>query len=215
MPSILAATRKLMTWMAVTAALLLGLASLATEADERRQTTQGNDFLEGQLLVATPKMGDPRFVESVIYMVKHNSEGAMGLVLNRLIGVGPLSDLLEGFGVDGKAGGGDIRVHYGGPVHMQSGFVLHSTDYVVKGTLIVNDLVALTTNLDILTAIATGDGPRESLFALGYAGWGPGQLEGEIKADAWFSIPADEKLVFDHDLDHKWQRALAKRSVDL
>ena len=215
MPIITVRGGKVMRRAAVAAALVLALPGLSTAAGDDGQAARRSGYLEGQLLVATPKMGDPRFSETVIYMVKHNSDGALGLVLNRLLGAGSISDLLEGLGVESEAGGREIRVHYGGPVQTELGFVLHSTDYIGQGTLVVNGGLGFTTNLDILRAIAAGDGPARSLFALGYAGWGPGQLEAEIAARAWFSIPADDTLIFDHDLDSKWRRALEKRGVDL
>jgi putative transcriptional regulator len=171
--------------------------------------------LAGRLLVASPDMGDPRFVETVIYMVRHDATGAMGLVLNRLIGTGPVSALLQEFGVEDAAGETEIRMHYGGPVEGARGFVLHSTDYMGDGTLVVNDEVALTANLEVLRAIAGGTGPERSFFALGYAGWAAGQLESELAANAWYTVPADEKLVFDETVDDKWDRAMAKRGVDL
>lgn len=199
----------------ITAAVLSALSGLALATTECAQAAGEKDYLEGRLLVATPEMGDPRFAKTVIFMVKHNAEGALGLVLNRLLGVGPLSDLLAGLGIKSDAASGEIRVHYGGPVQMDLGFVLHSTDYLAEGTLIVNEEVAFTTNAEILRAIAAGNGPRRSLVALGYAGWGAGQLEAELKVDAWVSVAADERLIFDQNLDGKWERALAKRQIDL
>ena len=171
--------------------------------------------LAGRLLVASPKMGDPRFVESVIYMVRHDATGAMGLVVNRPIGVGPISKLLEEFGADGAGAEVEIRLHYGGPVEGQMGFVLHSSDYAGEGTIVVDGGVALSASLDVLKAIASGQGPARRLFALGYAGWGAGQLEAELSAEAWYVVPADDKLIFDDSPDDKWQRAMARRGVDL
>jgi putative transcriptional regulator len=178
------------------------------------QETPLPGYLTGQLLVAMPQMRDPRFTRSVIYMCAHNAEGAMGLVVNRRVGSITFSDLLTQLGIGPNRRNDEIRVHFGGPVEQGRGFVLHSTDYAQAGTLRVDDLVALTATLDILKEIAAGGGPRRSILALGYAGWGPGQLDQEIQANGWLSVPADEALVFDADLDHKWQRAIGKIGVD-
>ncbi len=189
-----------------------GVAAGALAAEPERG---GEGHLTGQLLVATDKMGDPRFMRTVIYIVSHGADGAMGLVLNRELGVAPVSVLLEGFGVADSEVPGEVRVHYGGPVERDRGFVLHSSDVVGEGTVAVNDEVALSADLEILRAIAAGEGPRRSLFALGYAGWAPGQLEGEIAREDWFSVPGDESLIFDDDLDTKWDRAFDRREVEL
>src|SRR6185503_10770549 len=115
----------------------------------------------------------------------------------------------------GAAASGDNRIHFGGPVESGRGFVLHSDDYTEEGTLPVGNGVALTATLDILRAIGRGEGPRRSLLALGYAGWGPGQLDGELQQNGWLHVAADAELVFDQELETKWQRALAKLGVDL
>ena len=171
--------------------------------------------LAGQLLVARDELRDPRFVRSVIYMVHHNATGAMGLIINRPIWDTPLSELLEQAGLDGKGVKEKIRVHFGGPVEPEQGFVLHTADYNIEGTEVVKDGIAVTARSEILRAIGTGTGPRQSLFALGYAGWAPGQLEAEIKAGAWEIVPADTALVFDENADTKWERAMAKRTIYL
>jgi putative transcriptional regulator len=169
-------------------------------------------YLTGQLLVAMPSMKDPRFTRTVIYMCVHNADGAMGLVLNRLVGSLTFPDLLAQLGIEHLLGR-DIRVHFGGPVDTGRGFVLHSADYSDEGTMRIGSNVALTASLDILRDIAGGGGPRQSLLALGYAGWGPGQLESEINANGWLSAPADEALLFDAQLDDKWERAIGKIGV--
>ena len=170
--------------------------------------------LAGQLLVAMPQMQDPRFARTVIFMCAHTPEGAMGLVVNRLVHSITFPDLLEQLGVEPALGGNEIRVHFGGPVESGRGFVLHTTDYNREGTLPINSGIALTATVDILRDIARGTGPRQRLLALGYAGWGPGQLDAEIQANGWLQVPADEQLVFGGDLDNKWQHALAKLGVD-
>jgi putative transcriptional regulator len=170
--------------------------------------------LAGQLLVAMPQMQDPRFARTVIFMCAHTPEGAMGLVVNRLVHSITFPDLLEQLGVEPALGGNEIRVHFGGPVESGRGFVLHTADYNREGTLPINNGIALTATVDILRDIARGTGPRQRLLALGYAGWGPGQLDAEIQANGWLQVPADEQLVFGGDLDNKWQHALAKLGVD-
>lgn len=191
-------------------------ASAATMAARPGPDAQAkSEYLTGQLLVAAPDMPDPRFAETVIFIVKHDSNGAMGLVVNRLLADGPIADLLEGFGLDSKGASGDIRVHYGGPVQPNFGFVLHSTDYAQEATHVVNDFAALTTELDILHAISVGEGPRKSLFALGYAGWAAGQLESELDQASWYVAPADETILFDDELESKWDRVIAISGIEL
>ncbi len=179
-----------------------------------KHATADAGYLTGQLLVAMPQMRDPRFARSVIYMCAHSAEGAMGLVVNRRAGSISFDDLLQQLEIGPNHRSDDIRVHFGGPVEQGRGFVLHSSDYLHSGTLRVDDHVALTATLDILKQLAAGGGPRRSLLALGYAGWGPGQLDAEIQANGWLSVPADEELLFDDALDNKWQRAITKIGID-
>ncbi|MSO84623.1 MAG: YqgE/AlgH family protein [Rhodospirillales bacterium] len=171
-------------------------------------------YLAGQLLVAMPGLADPRFARSVIYMCAHNADGAMGLVLNKTIESLTFPDLLSQLGIVGAGGGIPIRVHFGGPVESGRGFVLHSADYVQDATMVVDSAVALTATIDILKAIAQGSGPKQRLLALGYSGWGAGQLDAEIKANGWLNVPADDELVFGADLDGKWLRAMKKIGID-
>jgi putative transcriptional regulator len=173
------------------------------------------DSLAGQLLVAMPHMEDHRFVRSVIYLCAHNSEGAMGLVLNKLVGSLTLPELLDSLGIAATGIRGKPPVHFGGPVESGRGFVLHSADYGEEGSLAVGNDLALTATLDILRAIGRGAGPRRSILALGYAGWGPGQLDGELQNNGWLHAPSDEAILFDADLDSKWQRALGGLGVDI
>jgi putative transcriptional regulator len=172
------------------------------------------DFLTGHLLIAMPTMEDPRFAHSVIYLCAHTPEGAMGLVLNRPLQRPKFDDLLRQLEVAPVPPARRIHLCAGGPMDNARGFVLHTTDWTGEGSLRVNDAVALTASLDVLKAIAEGNGPREGLLALGYAGWGPGQLDAEIQQNAWLSVPADETIVFDGDHDTKWRRALAKLHID-
>ena len=171
-------------------------------------------YLMGQLLVAMPTMRDPRFTRSVIFICAHSADGAMGLVVNRLVGSLTFPDLLAQLGIDRTGAGRDIRVHFGGPVETGRGFVLHSPDYSDDGTMMIGDRVGLTASIDILRDVAAGGGPRQSLLALGYAGWGPGQLDEEMQNNVWLSAPAELDVIFDGDHNTKWQRALAKLHVD-
>jgi len=163
-----------------------------------------------------PQMLDERFARSVVYVCAHSEEaGALGLVINKLLGSLTLGELFAQLEI-ASSGPATLRpVHFGGPVDTGRGFVLHTTDYNEDATLVVNDHIALTATLDILRAIAQDRGPRESLFALGYAGWAPGQLDAEIQANGWLSVAADDGIVFDLDYGGKWRRALGKLGVDL
>ena len=172
--------------------------------------------LAGQLLVAAPELDDPNFSHTIVYMVQHNDDGAVGVVINRVLAHGPLGKLLEGLGIEeGSDSEAEIRVHYGGPVEFGRGVVLHSPDYRKDDPLVVDDLAAFSFSVDALRDIARGQGPRHSLLALGYAGWAPQQLENEIARGSWFTIEPDEALLFDDAVDTKWQRALARRGIDL
>ena len=172
-------------------------------------------YLSGQFLIAMPTMRDPRFARTVIYMCAHNADGAMGLVVNRLIGSLSYNDLLKQLGFDGTGSQDNRKVHFGGPVETSRGFVLHSSDKLEEGSLLVDDDVALTSTTDILRSIVSGEGPSRSILALGYSGWGPGQLDAELQANSWLNVPADPDLLFDPELESKWTRAIAKLGVDL
>lgn len=178
------------------------------------RTVSHQGFMTGELLVAMPQMRDARFTRSVIYVCAHTGDGAMGLVVNRLVGSLTFPDLLQQLNIDSEGKGEHIRIRSGGPVETGRGFVLHSSDYVDDATLKVGELVGLTATIDILKDIASGSGPRRSLLALGYAGWGPGQLDQELTANAWLTVPADEELIFDDRLNDKWERSLNKIGVD-
>lgn len=172
--------------------------------------------LTGQLLVAMPQMMDPRFARSVVYVCAHSGdEGAMGLVVNKLVASLTMDELFTHLKLEPTRLNRTRPVHFGGPVEPGRGFVLHTADYREDATLIVGEEFAITATLDILRAIGKGEGPRRSLLALGYAGWAPGQLDAEMQANGWLSVPADSDLVFDSDFDAKWQRALTKLGIDL
>jgi putative transcriptional regulator len=170
--------------------------------------------LAGQILIAMPAMGDPRFAQAVIYLCDHTPNGAMGIVINRPLQSPSFEDLLRQLNIDPVPPARTIRLCHGGPVDNGRGFVLHSTDWTGEGSLRVDDGFALTASLDILKAIAGGGGPKQGVLALGYAGWGAGQLDAEMQQNAWLSAPADPTLVFDGDYETKWRRALATLRID-
>lgn len=173
-----------------------------------------DDYLTGQLLVAMPGMPDPRFSHSVIFVCAHSQEGAMGLIVNQLVESLDFAELLNQVGVGDEQIARNLQVHYGGPVETGRGFVLHSSEYRHEGTISVNDTIGLTASVDVLRDVAHGAGPRNCLLALGYAGWGSGQLEQEMQQNGWLTVPADDDLVFGEETDDKWRRAVAKIGID-
>jgi len=173
------------------------------------QTENGSDDLTGQVLVAMPGMGDPRFEKSVVFLCAHSDEGAMGLIVNKPAQDLPFAELLEQMGIATTDAMRPIKVHFGGPVEHGRGFVLHSRDYVSNSsTLEISDTIGMTATLDILEDIAQGSGPRDCLLALGYAGWGPGQLEGELQQNGWLTVQVPDALLFDPDTGAKWEQSL-------
>ena len=169
--------------------------------------------LTGQLLVAMPQMSDPFFDHSVVYLCAHSEkDGAMGLVVNKKLDSLTLDELYAQLKIE-PVTRSNQPVHFGGPVAPGQGFMLHSADYREKSTLGIGEQFALTATLDILHAKSKGEGPSQGLVALGYAGWNPGQLEAEIRANGWLLVAADTSLVFDVEDDSKWRRALAKLGV--
>jgi len=170
--------------------------------------------LTGHLLIAMPQMDDPYFFRSVVFLFAHEADtGAMGIIVNKTVDL-TLDQLFAHLEIEPRAKPGPAQpVHFGGPVNLETGFVLHGTGYREEGTVGIGDDFALTATFDILTAMAAGTGPSQSLLALGYAGWGPGQLEAEIQANGWLSVPADLGIVFEVDDGSKWQRALAKLGI--
>ena len=179
-------------------------------------------FLDGQMLVAMPSMRDERFARAVIYLCAHSSEGAMGIIVNQPASHISFTDLLvqldvvpqeERIHLPVSAGG--VAVLKGGPVETGRGFVLHSADFFIQdSTLPIDEGICLTATLDILKAIAAGDGPTSAVLALGYAGWAPGQLENEIQQNGWLHCPADRALVFGTDAGAKYDLALRKIGID-
>ncbi len=173
------------------------------------------DSLAGQLLIAMPGMPDPRFEHSVILMCAHSDDGAMGLVINQLVDTLGFAELLDEVGLEDVTIRREMPVHYGGPVESGLGFVLHSADYTQEGTMEVDERLSLTASVDLLREIAEGGGPRKCLLALGYSGWGPGQLENELQNNGWLHVPPDDDLIFDTVIEDKWQAAIAKIGIDL
>jgi putative transcriptional regulator len=179
-------------------------------------------YLDGQMLIAMPSMSDERFARSVIYVCAHSTEGAMGIIVNQAVADVEFPDLLVQLDVipdDNRIElperAGTVKVLKGGPVETGRGFVLHSADYFVEdSTLTIDDGICLTATLDILKAIARGDGPTSAVLALGYAGWAPGQLEHEIQENGWLHCSADSELIFGSDIDSKYIKALTKIGID-
>src|SRR6266436_6035021 len=193
-------------------------------AKSRPQQRKGpkRGYLDGQMLIAMPSMGDDRFTRSVIYVCAHSTEGAMGIIVNQPAAHISFADLLvqlevvpaaELIKLPRRAGG--VKVLKGGPVDTQRGFVLHSSDFFIENsTLPIDEGICLTATLDILKAIARGEGPQSAILALGYAGWAPGQLENEIHANGWLNCDADPELVFSTRAEMKYESALRKIGID-
>jgi putative transcriptional regulator len=179
-------------------------------------------FLDGQMLLAMPGMLDERFSRTVIYLCAHSAEGAMGIVINKPAADLNFSDLLVQLDIIPETDRirlphrvGRMQVLMGGPVETSRGFVLHSPDfYLDQSTLPIDERVCLTATIDILRAIAKGEGPRSAVLALGYAGWSAGQLESEIQGNGWLNCPADPELIFSSSLESKYDLALRKLGID-
>ena len=210
--------RKALAWQAGLMAVAIALAAAEPSPSPDPQTAV--DPPQGQLLIAAAGMQDPRFRHTVILLVRHDKDGAFGIIINRPLGERPIAELLAAS--EGKAKQnedrditGTIRVFVGGPVQPELGFVLHSAEYHGDGTLDVDGQVAMTANKQVLRDIGRGKGPKQNLFALGYAGWGAGQLEAEMARHDWFTAPDDPQLVFDADRTDVWRRAFDRRMREL
>ena len=186
-----------------------------------KKPDESGGFLDDQFLIAMPGMKDDRFTRSVIYICAHSSEGAMGLIINQAQKM-RFPDLIVQLGIMKEhetirlpATARDFVVRNGGPVDRSRGFVLHSGDYRVESSLPVSDDICLTATVDILRAISVGRGPRRALMALGYSGWAPGQLENEIAGNGWLTCPANSELLFDADIESKYDRILDAIGSDL
>lgn len=203
-------------------ALILCVVPLAGSRAALDPSTGGNAppapgviSLAGQLLVAAPDMPDPRFMHTVILIVHHDQNGALGIVINRPVEERPYADLLKALGDKDTDVKGAVQIFAGGPVQQELGFVVHSAEYRRTGTIAVNGQVSLTSSPDILRDVAHGKGPKKAIVAFGYAGWGPGQLDDEISHGSWFTAPADPALVFDEDRAKLWDAAMAHRTINL
>jgi len=185
-------------------------ASLCAPALAIPEITPRDASLAGQLLIATPAMNDPHFANTVILMVRHSKDGAMGITINRPIGDRPLAALMGAIGEDASGIEGTIRVFAGGPVQFEAGFILHDSAYRRVGTIDIDGRVAMTSSPQILRDIGQHTGPRQYLVAFGYAGWAPGQIEGELAQRAWVTCPEDPALVFDADRAKVWDLATAR-----
>ena len=188
--------------------LLLAQAAAATAA-----TAPGS--LAGWFLVAAPDMPDPRFAGTVIYMIRHGPDGAMGFVINRVLAEDWAENILDPDSAPAERAGRKIAVHYGGPVGATEGFILHSDDFSSGNSVRVTDRVWLSADPDVLREMARREGPPRGLFILGYSGWAPGQLESELARDDWAVAPGDTDLLFDPDLANKWRRAWDNRGLRL
>jgi putative transcriptional regulator len=168
-------------------------------------------------LVAAPHLKDPNFESTVVFMVEHDDEeGSLGLVINReseLTLARVLTEMTLEQG-ESEIAGGDRRVHYGGPVSPELGWIVHTPDWRGQGTRLVGEAVAVSASLEVLRAIASQKGPREFLFCLGYAGWGPGQLVEEIKTGSWFNVPFESELIFEVAIDRRWKTAIERLGID-
>ena len=175
----------------------------------------GSDYLNNHFLIAMPSLEDPNFYHSVTYICEHNEEGAMGIVINRPLDIN-LGEVLNHMDIERKKGVDTSGLIYlGGPVQPERGFVLHEPLGKWDSMLAVTSDIGVTTSRDILMAMNDGDGPTRALVALGYAGWGAGQLEQEMVDNAWLSVPADSAVIFDTPIEQRWQAAAAPLGIDL
>jgi putative transcriptional regulator len=204
-----------MSWSKPALLTLMAMLTPIGAALPARAQAPENASLAGQFLIASPAITDPRFAGTVILMVQHDHNGALGIIVNLPADERPMAKLLEMLGEKETNVGGTVRIFAGGPVQPQVGFVVHSADYRRPETIAIDARVAMTASREILRDIAHGNGPKKSLVAFGYAGWGPGQLEGELRRGSWFTAPAEPKLIFDEDRDKVWDLAFAQRTQDL
>ena len=195
--------------------VLLASPALFSAALSKPEDVRPGASLAGQLLVATPDMSDPRFRQTVILMAQHNGDGALGIVINRLLKEMPMAKLLNALGLDSKGSEGTVRLFAGGPVQPEVGLIVHTVGYHRQGTIDIDGHVAMTTDPEALRDIGRHKGPRQSLVAFGYAGWGPGQLENEMTLGGWFAFPENPKLVFDFDRDKLWNEAMKHHTISL
>ena len=172
------------------------------------ETSSSAASLVGRFLVAAPSMPDERFQKSVVFVCKHDDDGALGIIVNNKVDDLPLGQVYKQLGIEVSKTAAELPVLFGGPVETSRGLVLHSADYKREETLLIEGGMALTASLEILKDMAGGSGPKQAWLALGHSGWAPGQLDREMQDNAWLVVDADAALVFDTDFDAKWQRAL-------
>lgn len=178
--------------------------------------TPPTGYLSGQLLIATPLVTSPGFAKSVIFMCAHDSAGAMGIIINHIIENISYKELFEQLAIDRAAHVEKLPVHYGGPVEINRGFVIYHFDELPHpDTLITVNNIAISSSIHVLKEIAAGAGPKERILALGYAGWGAGQLEIEMESNSWISVPATRDLIFSPDNEAKWNRAAQSQGIDI
>ncbi len=203
--------------VAVLLAVGAGVAAPSSGARPDTDATPQKNYLSGQLLVASPSLKGAIFHRTVILMFRHDKNGALGVILNRPVEKRPLAELMGNFGVDGEASAPEreITVHFGGPVSRQRGIVVHSNDFVHPDSFRISGFASAISPREFLRAAAKGDGPRQSVFAVGYAGWGAGQLERELERGSWIVAAPDRKFIFDKAYSTMWRRALDRRFLDL
>tara|TARA_B100000214_G_scaffold357554_1_gene317319 strand:+ start:1509 stop:2060 length:552 start_codon:yes stop_codon:yes gene_type:complete len=170
--------------------------------------------LTGQLLISMPSQEDERFEKSVIYMCAHSKDGAMGIIINKKIDYDLYPDLLQQLGIDNPLIGKKLYIRYGGPVESGRGFVLHSDEFIRKETLTIDKGIALTSTSEFFDDLSKGNGPKNSILALGYAGWGPGQIESELISNSWMTLRTDSNFIFDESVSNKWNDAYDLLGVD-
>ena len=194
---------------------LLAAARTPALATLEQGTAPAESVPPGQLLVATPRMADPRFAHTVMVIIEHGIGGALGVAINRPMGERPIAEMLRAIGEDPGNAKGSLTVFLGGPVEPSVGIVVHTRDYHLPATLVLDDHLAVTSPQLVLRDIAAGHGPRKYLFLLGYAGWGPNQLEGEMSLGAWVAVSESPELVFDMDRAKVWKAAFERRTTSL
>ena len=170
--------------------------------------------LTGQFMVAMPALADPNFFQTVTCISKHNTQGALGIIVNRLHALLSASDIFKELKLDVSVDAEKIPVHIGGPVHMDEVFILHGPPFGWRGCLPITDSLAMSNTVDILSAIARGEGPPDFLIVLGCAGWGPGQLDDELRENAWLTSVAHNDIIFNTDIEMRWEGALRRMGVD-
>lgn len=181
-----------------------------------KNSDPSSGYLAGQLLVATPLVNSTGFSHSVIFLCAHNAEGAMGIIINHIIGNMSYRELFDQLSIEEGENVPGLPVHYGGPVEINRGFVIyHFDDLPYPDTLIATGNIAISSSIHVLRDIAAGKGPKERILALGYAGWGPGQLESEIESNSWISVPASRELIFETENETKWKKAAQSQGIDI